>query len=145
MQKAEVFSSYDWQLETQTPSVVSWYPLEITGTQAHHEQTREIIVDFMIKNPRPFSAYFGPDLQEYLVEGGSPLQPKTWDTDVEILAAATLLQTPVVEYSAYRRWLTYKTLFALNDTRLELLSRSARNEKVYLRNLCAHFERMIRV
>ncbi|KAL8578782.1 hypothetical protein ACOMHN_045770 [Nucella lapillus] len=70
--------------------------LEITGTQAHHEQVREIIVDFMIKNPRPFSAYLGCDLQEYLVEGGSPLQPKTWGTDVEVMAAATLLQTPVV-------------------------------------------------
>ncbi|KAL8564565.1 hypothetical protein ACOMHN_003323 [Nucella lapillus] len=74
--------------------------LEITGTQAHHEQVREIIVDFMIKNLRPFSAYLGCDLQEYLVEGGSPLQPKTWGTDVEVLAAATLLQTPVVVYSA---------------------------------------------
>eukprot|EP00745_Piridium_sociabile_P024945 TRINITY_DN39506_c0_g2_i1.p2 TRINITY_DN39506_c0_g2~~TRINITY_DN39506_c0_g2_i1.p2 ORF type:complete len:156 (-),score=19.50 TRINITY_DN39506_c0_g2_i1:511-978(-) len=119
--------------------------LEITGTQAHHEQVREIIVDFMIKNPRPFSAYLGCDLQEYLVEGGSPLQPKTWGTDVEVLAAATLLQTPVVVYSACRRWLTYKPLFALNDSRLESLSQSARNEKVYLRNICAHFERVIRV
>ena len=119
--------------------------LEITSAQAHHEQTREIIVDFMIKNPRSFSAYLGRDLQEYLVEGGSPLQPKTWGTDVEILAAATLLQTPVVVYSAYRRWLAYKPLFAQNDSRLESLSQSARNEKVYLRNLCAHFERVIRV
>ena len=74
------------------------------------------------------------------MEGGSPLQPKTWGTDVEILAAATLLQTPVVVYSAYRRWLTYKPLFAQNDSRLESLSQSARNEKAYLRNLCAHFE-----
>ena len=118
--------------------------LEITGTQAHHEQTREIIVDFMIKNPRSFSAYLGRDLQEYLVEGGSPLQPKTWGTGVEILDAATLLQTPVVVYSAYRRWLTYKPLFAQNDSRLESPSQSARNE-VYLRNLCAHFERVIQV
>ncbi|KAL8616800.1 hypothetical protein ACOMHN_017837 [Nucella lapillus] len=94
--------------------------LEITGTQAHHEQ-------------------------EYLVEGGSPLQPKTWGTDVEVLAAATLLQTHVVVYSACRRWLTYKPLFALNDSRLESLSQSVRNEKVYLRNICAHFERVIRV
>ncbi|KAL8563090.1 hypothetical protein ACOMHN_066413 [Nucella lapillus] len=74
--------------------------LEITGTQAHHEQVREIIVDFIIKNPQPFSAYLGCNLQEYLVEGGFPLQPKTWGTDVEVLAAATLLQTPVVVYSA---------------------------------------------
>ena len=107
--------------------------LEITGTQAH-EQTRETIVDFTIKNPRSFSAYLGRDLQEYLVEGGSPLQPKTWGTDVEILAAATLLQTPVVVYSAYRRWLTYKPLFALNDNRLEShRAREMRKSKKSLR------------
>ena len=86
---------------------------------------------------RPHQSSLGiPDSVDTIVGDGNclyraPLQPKTCGTDVEILAAATLLQTPVVVHSAYRRWLTYKPLFALNDSRLESVSQSARNESLF--------------
>ena len=74
------------------------FSLEICGTQAHHEQVRAITVDFMLKNHTKFAAYVGEDLGQYVARNN--LELNTWGSDAEIYAAATLLQTPVVVYTA---------------------------------------------
>jgi hypothetical protein len=115
------------------------FSLEICGTQAHHEQVRAIIVDFMLKNLTKFATYVGEDLGQYIARNNLALN--TWGSDAEIYAAATLLQTPVV-YTAVsettRQWLTHMPLFSITGVEVA-------QERVYLRNLCGHFERVVSV
>ena len=72
-----------------------------------------------------FSWYIGRNLGEYFLE--NTLQLRSWGSDVEVSAAATLLHTTVVIYTActetIRRWLSYKPT---NES----------EERIYLRNLC---------
>ena len=97
------------------------------GTQGYHEELRAAIVDLMCRNHEAFTAYGGQDLGQYL--SGNTLQPRSWRSDVEVIAAATLLQTTVVVYTACtqtsRAWLPYQPLFQLPGA-------SMCQEKVYL-------------
>ncbi|XP_076450165.1 uncharacterized protein LOC143286474 isoform X3 [Babylonia areolata] len=115
------------------------FSLEICGTEAHHEQVRAIIVDFMLKNHTKFAAYVGEDLGQYVARNN--LELNTWGSDAEIYAAATLLQTPVV-YTAVgettRQWIPHMPLFSIPGVEIS-------QERVYLRNLCGHFERVVTV
>ena len=76
------------------------------------------IVDFMCRYHKPFSRYIGRNLGEYLWE--NTLQLRSWGSDVEVSAAATLLQTTIVIYTTctetIRRWLSYKLLFPMAGT-----------------------------
>ena len=58
----------------------------------------------------------------------------------KVSAAPTLLQTTIVIYTActetIRRWLSYKLMFPVAGTHFS-------EEKIYLRNLFQHFERLI--
>lgn len=110
---------------------------ELCGTQDQHGRLKEILLDFILENQETFAGYVGGDLGSYLTE--HTMQARAWGSDVEIFAAATLLQTSVVVYTAIapfsRKWLTHAPLFRIPDVpRFE--------EKIYLRNLCGHFERV---
>ena len=114
--------------------------LEVVGTQNYHEQFRAKIVDFVLQNPSTFEGYVGRDIGDYILEHSLPL--RTWGTDAEIYAAATLLQTSIVVYTsvneARREWIQHPPLFSIPSIVFS-------QENIYLRNLCGHFERVVSV
>ena len=67
--------------------------LEVCGTQDLHEEIRAKLIDFMLKNEKPFSGYVGTSIDNYLL--ANTLRPNSWGSDVEIHAAATMFQTTV--------------------------------------------------
>ena len=98
---------------------------------------RTKIVDFMCRHRDPFFQHTEQNLGEDLWE--NTLQLRSWGSDVKVSAAATLLQTTIVIYTACtERWLSYKPRIPVPGANLS-------EEKIYLRNLCQHFERLIRV
>ncbi|KAL8615618.1 hypothetical protein ACOMHN_026608 [Nucella lapillus] len=113
---------------------------EVCGTQEYHENIRALIVDMMCRHEKAFSAYVRHDLGEYICHHALPAH--SWGSDVEIFAAATLLQTTVVVYTAIsptsRKWLSHPPLFPLPGIEVS-------KHKIYLRNLCQHFERVVSV
>ena len=82
----------------------------------------------------------GGDLGNYLSQ--HTLRPRSWGSNVEIFAAATLLQTTIVVFTPTspdcRKWLSHPPLFSITG-----VLPSA--ERIYLSNLCSHFEHVIRV
>ena len=112
----------------------------MVGTQNYHEQFRAKIVDFMLQNPSTFEGYVGRDIGDYILEHSLPL--RTWGTDAEIYAAATLLQTSIVVYTsvneARREWIQHLPLFSIPSIVFS-------QENIYLRNLRGHFERVVSV
>ena len=76
------------------------------------------LMDFICRHHQPFSRYIRLNLREYLWE--NTLQLRSWGSDVEVSAAATLLQTTVVIYTTctetIRRWLSYKLPFPVAGT-----------------------------
>ncbi|KAK7502982.1 hypothetical protein BaRGS_00005608 [Batillaria attramentaria] len=113
--------------------------LDLCGTQAQHMVVREKIVDIMCRNDHgAFSGYVGEDLGGYLAN--NTLRPRSWGTDVEIFAAATLLQTTIVVYTATAtcspRWLPHPPLFPIDGVDIS-------EENIYLRNVCGHVERVV--
>ena len=112
--------------------------LDLCGSQAQHIVVREKIIDIMCRNHQAFSAYVDGDVGDYLAH--NTLRSRSWGSDVEIFAAATLLQTTIVVYTATsecsRRWLPHPPLFPING-----VDRS--EENIYLRNVCGHFERVV--
>ena len=112
--------------------------LEVCGTQNEHEAVRELIIDTMIRNEKSFSKYVG-DLGNDLSQH-TP-RPRSWGSDAEIFAAATLLQTTIVFTPTSpdcRKWLSHPPLFSITGV-------LPSDERIYLSNLCSHFERVIRV
>ena len=115
--------------------------LEVCGTQELHTLIREKIVDILCHDhAERFSGYVGEDLGDYLDE--NTLRPHSWGSDVEIFAAATLLQTTIMVYTVIsetsRKWLPHKPLYSMPG-----VERSVQN--IYLSNLCGHFERVVKV
>ena len=114
--------------------------LEVCDTQNEHEAVRELIVDTIIRNEKSFSKYVGGDLGNYLSQ--HTLRPRSWGSDVEIFAAATLLQTTIVVFTQIspdcRKWLSHPPLFSIPGV-------LPSDERIYLSNLCSHFERVITV
>ncbi|KAL8578398.1 hypothetical protein ACOMHN_014897 [Nucella lapillus] len=105
---------------------------------AQHMVVREKIIDIMCRNHQAFSAYVDGDIGDYLAH--NTIRPRSWGSDAEIFAAATLLQTTIVVYTATskysRTWLPHPPLFPING-----VDRS--EENIYLRNVCGHFERVV--
>ena len=114
--------------------------LEVLGTQNYHEQIRAKIVDIMLQNPGTFEGYVGRNIGDYVLEHSLPL--RTWGTDVEIYAAATLLQTCIVVYTsvneARREWIQHLPLFPIPSIEFS-------QENIYFKNLCSHFERVVSI
>ena len=111
--------------------------LELCGTQRHHGHLKELLVDFRLDNQDSFAGYVGGDLGRYLLQ--NTMRERSWGSDVEIFAAVTLLQTTVVVYRATtpssRKWLPHRPLFWISNV-------PHFQEKIYLSNLCGHFERV---
>ena len=114
--------------------------LEVCGTQYEHEAVRELIIDTMIRNEKSFSKYVGGDLGNYLSQ--HTLRLRSWGSDVEIFAAATLLQTTIVVFTPTspdcRKWLSHPPLFSIPGV-------LPSDERIYLNYLSSHFKRVIRV
>ena len=115
--------------------------LEICGTEDYHSEIRAQIVNFMIKNAKAFSQYANQNLNDYL-DINKTTELTSWASDVEMYAAATLLQTTIVVYSVLgktsRGWLPHHPLFPIFGS-------APNKEKMYFTNLCSHFERVIDV
>ena len=114
--------------------------LEMCGTQNNHEQIRALIDHFMLENQKKFEGYVEENIGQCVARNNPELT--TWGSDVEIYAAATLLQTPIVVYTAVskttRQWIPHMPLFSIPGVEIS-------QKRVYLRNLCGHFERVVSV
>ncbi|KAK3082975.1 hypothetical protein FSP39_010468 [Pinctada imbricata] len=87
----------------------------IYGSESSHEQLRQAVVDFVEKYPRHFEQYVdGGTLQDHIIcmrENGA------WGTQLEIYAAATLLQRDIYvlspDHSGKKyRWLLFTPRFS---------------------------------
>ena len=93
--------------------------LEVCGTQNEHEAVRELIIDTMIRNEKSFSKYVGGDLGNYLSQ--HTLRTRSWGSDVEIFAAATLLLITIVFTPTSpdcRKWVSHPPLFSIQGVLL---------------------------
>jgi hypothetical protein len=95
----------------------------------------------MIKNAKAFSQYANQNLNDYL-DINKTRELTSWACDVEMYAAATLLQTTLVVYTVVentsRGWLPHHPLFPIFGS-------APNKEKMYFTNICGHFERVIDV
>ena len=116
---------------------------EITGTVKPHMAVRNKVVS-VLQNPshtKNFDSYSGPaDMTEYVSQSRMG-DNATWATDIEIVAAASPLDTPIVihtQLSTGKTWLRYDPLCvvpALLNTEL----------CVYLTNYHEHFYRVVSI
>ena len=114
--------------------------LELTGTEQNHMLVRNAVVS-LLREPdysSAFASYVGHATTEY-VNDTSMDDNGTWATDVEIVATATLLQTPVLVYTTYgktKTWLKYDPLFSVSDGKTF-------SQCIYLINEREHFQRVL--
>ena len=94
------------------------------------------------KIPLDFSAEWGLDMEDYMSQATAPSVPNSWGTDNEIKAIASLLGTAVYVYTAVsesvRMWVPFVPFGS--DLKTE-----RGKKKVYLQNLCEHYERVVDV
>lgn len=96
----------------------------------------------MHENHEAFTGYIGMDIETYLNSSGME-SVRTWGTDVEILCPATVLQIAIYVYTVTggsRSWIPHKPYFTSSSTDSNVMSQAA-----YLSNMCAHYERAVRV
>ncbi|XP_070203436.1 uncharacterized protein [Littorina saxatilis] len=108
--------------------------LEVAGSQDFHEKIRRAVVETIKHNKDVFGRYIGMDTEEYL-RSTKMAANGIWATETEIMAAAMYLNTTISVYTPSgdeRRWLDHNP----HD-------RAETQEKIYLVNLCAHFERVV--
>ena len=115
---------------------------ELSVTQLHHLTLRYPLVSFLQFHKEPFSGYVGKDINIYLSESKMERR-STWATDVETVAAATMLQPSVFVFTEVadrnRKWRAYAPLFHIPDIQ------TWKDQNIYFSNLCAHFERVTSV
>ncbi|GFO29680.1 otu domain-containing protein 5 [Plakobranchus ocellatus] len=114
---------------------------EITGSQEHHEEVRAFTVSFLRENHETFSNYIGMDIETHFNKSGME-SVRTWAT-VEIICLATLLQTVIYVYTVTggsRNWIPYKPYFTSSSPDGNYM-----RQAIYLSNMSAHFERVLRV
>jgi len=114
---------------------------ELCGSAEYHAQVRDAIVTFMSSgdNAKMFHDYTTKAVATYLSETHMN-EAGTWATDVEIVAAATLLQTAIYVYSDVnnpRKWYKHKPLLQGVGSQC--------SENMYITNLRNHFERVVSV
>lgn len=92
----------------------------ITGTESHHQCIRSAICEFMKGNPQEISAILPPiagkNVNTYL-ELSHMETLATWGTEVELLAAAVLLQTNIYIYTqtgGHWKWNRYSPNYNVN-------------------------------
>ena len=110
---------------------------EFGGLRLHglHEEIRAKLIDFMLKNDKEFSGYVGTSIGNHLL--ANTIRPNSWGSDVEIHAAATMFQTRVEVFTG-KKWLAFKPLFPIKG-------RYVSEERIYLRNVCSRFERVVNI
>ena len=81
-------------------------------------------------------------MEDYMSQATAPSVPNSWGTDNEIKAIASLLGTAVYVYTAVsesvRMWVPFVPFGS--DLKTE-----RGKKKVYLQNLCEHYERVVDV
>ena len=86
----------------------------VSGDQEEHTSVRIAIVRYLRQNPQVFLSVL-PDSQtmdQYLLQSKMET-PRSWATEVEIFATATLLNTPIWIFAPYGknlRWMKYAPL-----------------------------------
>lgn len=113
----------------------------IIGSENEHMRIRELITKHVEENPEMYRTFLQSrgGMNQYLT---SMRRPREWATDVEILAAATLLQTIIEVYFPCRikghieyRWQTFKPLTHPDIT----------HPVIYLSNKNDHFDPVLDV
>jgi len=111
---------------------------EISAMESNHSGIRNALVKFMTdaKNAEVFETYSG---REDYVNDSAMGDNGVWATDVEIVAASTLLQTDTYVYTSYgdkTKWLKYGKLFIDPDVRVF-------EGNMYFTNIGEHFKRVV--
>ena len=116
---------------------------EITNSQDHHTLINNALVTFMTSEDTShiFSNYCGQDIKVY-VANSQMSRLGIWATDVEISAAATFLQTDVFVHTQVNptmsKWLRYQPLTKISLSKY--WNTQNKDEAIYLRNACSHFD-----
>lgn len=76
------------------------FSLVVTGTESYHDLLRKAITDHLQNNGEKFSAIMADGPDQYLSQS-KMTHTKTWGSDVEILAAAHLLNTKIFVYTKH--------------------------------------------
>lgn len=90
----------------------------IYGNQSYYSEIREAVVDVLEEHPRKFEAFTDGPMSDHIK---SMRQDKTWATQTEIYAAATLLNRDIYILSPDQtgenyRWLLFKPQFKYNSS-----------------------------
>ena len=116
---------------------------EITNSQDHHTLIKNALVTFMTSEDTShiFSNYCGQDIKVH-VANSQMSRLGIWGTDVEISAADTFLQTDVFVHiqvnPTMSKWLRYQPLTKISLSKYWKIQN--KDEAIYLRNACSHFE-----
>ena len=114
-----------------------------TGTEKTHMAVRNKVVSVLQKpsHTKNFESYSGhADMTKYVSQSRMG-DNATWATDIEIVAAASLLDTPFVihtQLSTGNKWLRYDPLCVVPPLLNTELC-------VYLTNYHEHFERVVSI
>ena len=110
----------------------------LSGVQSFHKTVREKIVSYMEENNDVFSRIENTPMDKYL-SASKMKNPGTWGTELEIIAFASMCNTPVHVYCSAGhgeyKWLVYKPA----------IGQSLYNHSVYLQNIYGHFEPVLDV
>jgi hypothetical protein len=115
---------------------------EVTGDEGYHDNIRRAILHLMIDNrfSVTFARYAGvSSIEEYISEKRVNVTG-TWATDVEIFAAASLLNTTIVIHTLVgkeTKWLPYRPLVIVPE------GPPPTDRCVYLTNYSNHYNRVI--
>lgn len=118
---------------------------EITLSEEHHALIRKYTVDFIITSPYSpvFSALINGDTSKYVSDSQMD-ENGIWGTEVEVMALATMLHTPIVIYTRRTNgdssWERYPPVDWLEKGHDNLLARC-----VYLDHTGNHFNRVLSV
>ena len=88
------------------------------GVQTHYNNVRNTLVNYIRENEAIMKQATSRPVNQYLCESNMS-KDKTWGTEVEIFAFASITSTPVYVFSRYgegMKWLEYKPLTACKST-----------------------------
>ena len=106
--------------------------LVVCGNQEEHALFRRLVASFMLSNAVLLHRVC-TSVEQHL-ETSKMASETVWATDIEIHAAATMLQTPIMVYSKYGSCFKWLKFAPLNN------AFSHADESVYLVNASDHYE-----
>uniref|UniRef100_A0A915DZS8 Ubiquitin carboxyl-terminal hydrolase n=1 Tax=Ditylenchus dipsaci TaxID=166011 RepID=A0A915DZS8_9BILA len=118
------------------------------GSQEAHLQIRQAICAHMEENSQVFARHRGESEEDFARYVNQMKGEYEWGTDVELLACATLLQTPISTFLD-GRWIFYKPRYRMDETQ-QLIRLSGKQsvgdvKVIYLTNSYKHYSPVVSI